>query len=63
MSATEVTDYFLERRKTLAFRVENSKRLQNRISFGAYFSSVGQDSSPYVGKIFQLFYFTSGVVG
>lgn len=63
MSATEVTDYFLKRRETLASRVENSKSLQICIYFGAYFSSVGQHSSPYVGKIFQQFYLSSGVVG
>lgn len=63
MSATEVTDYFLEGRKILVSRVENSKILQICIYFGACFSSVEQHSSPYVGEIFQLFCFSSGIVG
>lgn len=57
MPATEVTDCFLEGRKTLVSRVEKSKTMQIHVNLHAYFSSVGQHSSPYVGKIFQQFYF------
>lgn len=58
MSATEVTDYFLEGTKTLVSRVENSKTMQICVNLDAYLSPVGKHSSPYVGKLFQQFYFS-----
>lgn len=50
MSSTEVTDYFLEGRKILIFRAENSKNMQICANLDACFSSVGQHSSHKQGK-------------
>lgn len=58
MSATEVTDYFLEERKNLVSRVENSKNMQICLNLDGYFSSAGQHFSPYAGHIFQQFCFS-----
>lgn len=67
MSATEVTDYFLEGKKTLVSRVETSKNMQIRVNLDAYFSSVEQYSSPFLhfcGKNFSNSSISvSGVVG
>jgi len=63
MSATEVTDYFSERRKTLVSRVENSKNVQICLNLDGCFSSVGNTLLHMWGKFSSNSISVSGVVG